>query len=194
MPQQDIPHNAQLINQKIDKIKYRLLAGLFLIPVFLLIFTAFYLKYITQGKILFEHINIPIIVAISLFNLFPHEFFHLVGFTKNNRVYVWIYPRKIAVFVYPEFPLSRERFMWSCMLPGLTLSVVPLFVWVLIGSGLLAEILFLFAVINLGSSAGDFLCTWVASKLPKQSHIQFQGLNWYWFPKEAKVCKYPTTN
>lgn len=93
---------------------------------------------------------------------FPvHELIHALGFwlfgnIPWSKIKFGFVPKLIAFYANPLYPLSKNAYLWSGVLPGLTIGMVPLLLGLIIGSMPLSFV----GLISVMASTGDIFIIW----------------------------------
>lgn len=90
-----------------------------------------------------------------------HEGSHLLGFPDaglGSNTVIGIWPKVAAPYVQYRLPMGRNRFMVTCLLPVLTLSILPLLL-VPIGFGSVAYLSWI-SVLNCVGAGSDIFIFW----------------------------------
>lgn len=111
-----------------------------------------------------------------------HELIHALfapGSILSDKVGIGVLPKKFLFYVYYQEEIGRNRFVLICLMPFITLSLLPVFVMGLIGKVYILAVLF--ATLNAFSSSGDILgVILVLKQVPQKGIIKNKGLKSYW--------------
>ena len=183
LPIGNLPEDAVKFKEPDSMLKLNLVASLFVLPVFILIGLAIFIKSILTGSVVeFSIFNIWGIILAFLMIL-PHEFLHAIVFPKGEKVELWLSPKALAAFVVSTAPVSKARFIFLSLLPNIVFGFIPLLVWAFLPQDLaVTEVVFSFATFSLLLGIGDYLNVFNATfQMPKGSMQQLSGMNSYWF-------------
>ncbi|MER3457936.1 MAG: hypothetical protein C4309_04240 [Chloroflexota bacterium] len=122
------------------------------------------------------------------FVILAHELLHAVGYPDlglSDKTIIGFWPGKFVAYAYHDAPLSRIRLLIVGIIPFLTLSLLPLGMFVLLGAPFLGEErtthLFTLSLMNGLFSAGDILGEiLVILQIPPLAMVRFHGWTTYW--------------
>lgn len=179
-----LPENAIRFKEPETPEKLIRAAGLFIIPVIIIIGVAIYIKKLSGGNFVFsDMVNIRGIL-LSLLMAIPHELLHAAAFPKHAEVEIWYSFKYAMAFVFSSCPVSKSRFIFLSLLPNIVFGFVPLISWIFIPSEFsqISGIVFSFATFSLTMGIGDFLNVYnAATQMPKDSITQLSGFHSYWY-------------
>lgn len=125
------------------------------------------------------------VIGLLLFlpGLVFHELLHAFAYPRHALCQVWLAPREGALLVVSTFPVTKARFLFLSLLPGVVLGVLPLVLWAV--SPALQGSAFTFGLLNLISCTGDWLNVKnTVQQVPTGAMVQGSGLHSYWYLKE----------
>lgn len=134
-----------------------------------------------------------IIASIGqLLILIPHEYLHGICFKED----CWIFTswKNSLLFVTGPESMSKNRFIFMCLLPNLILGLLPFLIGMLWPLGtriqFIPSLLALFGMLNLASGAGDYMNIFNAlTQVPKDGKIYMYYLHTYWYHPQDRRRK-----
>ena len=122
-------------------------------------------------------VGIPMLIA-------AHELAHAVGYpggVRTNQTLIGIWPAKFLFYASHSGPVSRNRFLLICLLPLLSLTMLPL-----IGAALSQHItvgVAAVSIVNGAFSCGDqVIVAMIAWQVPRRAILRNQGWETWWKP------------
>jgi hypothetical protein len=179
-----LPSNAVKFKEPSTFLTLNLFAGIFVIPVTIIVGTAFYIKTLLGLTVDFYDMFDIWGMLIALIMIIPHEFLHAIAFPKQAEVQIWYSIKNMMLFAYSTYPTSKLRFIYSSLLPSIIFGVVPLMAWFFIPNEFFqaSKTIFSFASFSLILGIGDFLNVYNAAiQMPRNSIIQLSGFHSYWY-------------
>ncbi|WP_438310647.1 DUF3267 domain-containing protein [Sporosarcina sp. FA9] len=186
LPVGDLPAHAVKFKEPNSMLTLNIIAGIFAIPVLVLIGLAVIIKFILMGhEVEVGFFNLWGII-LALLMIIPHEMLHAIVFPRGEEVGLWFLPGFLGAFVVSTVPLSKGRFIFLSLLPNIIFGLIPLCVWIFLPHNLaITNIVWSFAFISLFFGVGDYLNVWNATfQMPKGSMQQLSGMNSYWYMPE----------
>ncbi|WP_186580340.1 DUF3267 domain-containing protein [Aquibacillus kalidii] len=183
LPVGNLPPDAVKFKEPDSMLQLNVVASLFVIPVFILIGLAIFLKSLLTDNIFEMGIFNFWGIILAFLMILPHEFLHAIVFPKNKEVELWFSPASLMAFVVSTAPISKARFIFLSLLPNLVFGVLPLLIWIFLPYDLvITDLVFSFASFSLLFGIGDYLNVWNATfQMPKGSIQQLSGMNSYWY-------------
>lgn len=124
------------------------------------------------------------VIGLLLFlpGLALHELLHAFCYPLHAPCELWLAPREGALLMVSTFPVTKARFLFLSLFPGMVLGVLPLILWAAFPA--LQGSFFTFGVLNLISCTGDWLNVKnTAQQVPTGAMVQGSGLHSYWYLK-----------
>ncbi len=133
-----------------------------------------------------NHIFTHVVLFLTI--IIIHELIHAIGYPDrglSRKTIIGFRPDLLMAYAHHYSPISRNRLLFVTILPFFILSLLPLVIFVIFGSGFLGQILstgLLFvSLMNGVLSAGDLLgAIMVFRQIPPSAVIRFSGGKVYW--------------
>lgn len=131
-------------------------------------------------------------VVLALAVIIPlHELLHAVSFParlSSPRVMFGFWPAAFAFYAHYDGEMTRDRFLAVLLAPLLALSVLPLFILKLLGSGGDGSLVISSCVINAFCSSADVLgACLILLQVPRRARMRNQGMRSFWRVDAAPV-------
>ena len=184
-----LPQNAVRFIEPKTLSKFSLAAGLFIIPIIIVITFIIYLKI----QIGFIEKWPPFLsgkgALLALVMIIPHELIHASVCPKNANVSFWYSWKHMVAFIHCTDPMSKKRFIILSLLPNLILGIIPLIIWFFLSeSNPLNGLLINYSTFIIILGIGDYLNVYNAVKqMPKGSITQMSGFHSYWYYGEKNL-------
>jgi hypothetical protein len=131
-------------------------------------------------------ISLPTLLVTLVVVIILHELIHGIAFLASGRKPYFGYRliRKFFPVFYTSFrgaPISRNRYVVSCLAPFAVFTVVCLVISALVSDYHTAVIFLLTMAINASASTGDLWITWNVHKYGARILFEdtIDGFNWY---------------
>ena len=177
-PTIDIPEDSKIFIYKKDDI----LTYIGVVPVLLFLYLVVSIKRILiyDWRLNMEGFWLGVILTIFLIPV--HEFIHFLLLPKNSTAYVYLSIG--GVTFYPLNPISRKRYIFFAILPGIILGLFPLCLSILLPSKfiLISSIVVTASTLSLTLAVTDFVNAILAIiRVPQKGKIQASGNDVYWY-------------
>jgi len=122
-------------------------------------------------------------LVASFAAMIPHEYLHAICFGKGAEVEMYFLPQSGNMAVTSAQAISKRRFIFMSLFPGIVLGWVPLLIWAALPYNALGRPLFTYSIIAAAvHGAGDNFGVYnVVRQVPKGSMMQMSGNNPHWF-------------
>jgi hypothetical protein len=131
---------------------------------------------------------IMVIVGIAVL-IAAHELVHAIGYPgglRTNRTLIGIWPAKFLFYATSLAAVSRNRFLFVCILPLLVLTLLPL-----MGATLTPHIpvgLAGLSIANGTCACGDLvIVAMIAWQVPRTAIVRNQGWETWWKPPDQSL-------
>lgn len=120
--------------------------------------------------------------VLSMLSLFPHELLHAVCF--KDKVYLYIYWKKMMLFVTGPEDMTKGRFIFMSLLPNLIFGFIPYIIAMFNPSFI---ILGFFGALSISAGIGDYINVFnTLTQVPKGALVYLHGFNSYWYLPKKK--------
>lgn len=120
--------------------------------------------------------------VLSMLSLFPHELLHAVCF--KDKVYLYIYWKKMMLFVTGPEDMTKGRFIFMSLLPNLIFGFIPYIIAMYNPSFV---ILGFFGALSISAGIGDYINVFnTLTQVPKGALVYLHGFNSYWYLPKKK--------
>lgn len=103
----NLPNNAVKFKEPSNFFMLNIVATIFVIPVFIIIGSAFYIKMQLGLTVDFWDMFNPWGLVATFIMIIPHEFLHAVAFPKQAEVQIWYSFKNMAAFAFCTYPTSK---------------------------------------------------------------------------------------
>ena len=123
-------------------------------------------------------------VLLYLLTIIPHEILH--GICYKEDVYLYQNLGRGMVFVSGAERMSKERFIFKCLLPGTVFGLIPYIIFMINPE---LRTLGTLGALGIGSAAGDLYNVFNAvNQVPKGAYIYNHKENTFWYmPGQIKT-------
>jgi len=182
LPIWPLPENAVRVREPESFQKITLVSLLFILPALALVAVITMFSCLLHGghtSVGFSWLGL----VASFLVMIPHEYLHAVCFGKGSIVEMYFLPQSGNMAVTSARAISKRRFIFMSLFPGLVLGWTPLLTWAMLPYNSLSHPLYTFAIITAAvQSAGDNFGVYnIIQQVPKGGMMQMSGNNPHWF-------------